>query len=906
MGKLIIENIIIEKSDKDIKTGINYNFSEGLNLICGNNEAGKSSLMKFIKEGFFRVKGIDTGKIYFSIIDDENHSKYRTDIKDHRSQDQRCKLYDENNSEINYGFIEKTIHQRYFEQGFTINLDDLMNIQNKDTSTLIDIIKDPSGEKLSDYIEKVKAGTKKILGDNGRLTKETNSILDKISLIDSQIKELSNKEALYNDAVQSIKAANEELDEIFKYEEYLNLCIKVEELKKQLNTTQEEYNSLYLNFNEKFFKDRETYLSILHNTGKYESNLSILAKDELKAETLRQKISLNMNRLNSDFALSMSETDVLNFVLDYSKIKQIKDYLSEKETLDKELIALSANKENIEELLLKLKHDILPLKDKLIPKDEFEKLKELYNFIDENLKHYNFILSKITNTEKSTKINASGINANKNLLILFAVLFVMTVLSAVISFYQKVPMAGIFAIMMAVISASGFATLKIASYKDRKDDEINKDEEEKNNILISLKEKIKDYYFEIDNVESSYLPVKIDSLKQEIWTKIQNNTNMEDILTKSQSEFEYNSEKSEKINEKLNQIKIKIDEIKTQIINLIQSEENSFKIDEKIYLEVIDIIKVLKEDIKEKNIICKEIEELSNENNSILNVFNSFILNNEINISLSEKYEDNIGKIKAENEKNSGIKTQLDILLAEIHNLQDKINKIDEEKQKFNIHNSEYYNTNIEIQMDELQNNKKEILNKKKEAEFKKRELESFEGLNNLKIQKNIYLDEYRKKIEELIKNKVIISLIEKAKNSFNETQPDLKNAQKYLSIMTDGKYSKINLDLMEIQNDEGTITKKWQDLSRGTKEQLYLALRLGYASNYSKDKITLKPNGKVDLPLIIDDAFVNFDFTRTKNAIKSLKEFSKTNQILFFSCHTELMKKHFESIGEDFNIINL
>lgn len=906
MGKLIIENIIIEKSDKDIKTGINYNFSEGLNLICGNNEAGKSSLMKFIKEGFFRVKGIDTGKIYFSIIDDENHSKYRTDIKDHRSQDQRCKLYDENNSEINYGFIEKTIHQRYFEQGFTINLDDLMNIQNKDTSTLIDIIKDPSGEKLSDYIEKVKAGTKKILGDNGRLTKETNSILDKISLIDSKIKELSNKEALYNDAVQSIKAANEELDEIFKYEEYLNLCIKVEELKKQLNTTQEEYNSLYLNFNEKFFKDRETYLSILHNTGKYESNLSILAKDELKAETLRQKISLNMNRLNSDFALSMSETDVLNFVLDYSKIKQIKDYLSEKETLDKELIALSANKENIEELLLKLKHDILPLKDKLIPKDEFEKLKELYNFIDENLKHYNFILSKITNTEKNTKINASGINANKNLLILFAVLFVMTVLSAVISFYQKVPMAGIFAIMMAVISASGFATLKIASYKDRKDDEINKDEEEKNNILISLKEKIKDYYFEIDNVESSYLPVKIDSLKQEIWTKIQNNTNMEDILTKSQSEFEYNCEKSEKINEKLNQIKIKIDEIKTQIINLIQSEENSFKIDEKIYLEVIDIIKVLKEDIKEKNIICKEIEELSNENNSILNVFNSFILNNEINISLSEKYEDNIGKIKAENEKNSGIKTQLDILLAEIHNLQDKINKIDEEKQKFNIHNSEYYNTNIEIQMDELQNNKKEILNKKKEAEFKKRELESFEGLNNLKIQKNIYLDEYRKKIEELIKNKVIISLIEKAKNSFNETQPDLKNAQKYLSIMTDGKYSKINLDLMEIQNDEGTITKKWQDLSRGTKEQLYLALRLGYASNYSKDKITLKPNGKVDLPLIIDDAFVNFDFTRTKNAIKCLKEFSKTNQILFFSCHTELMKKHFESIGEDFNIINL
>lgn len=906
MGKLIIENIIIEKSDKDIKTGINYNFSEGLNLICGDNEAGKSSLMKFIKEGFFRVKGIDTGKIYFSIIDNENHSKYRTDIKDHRSQDQRCKLYDENNSEINYGFIEKTINQRYFEQGFTINLDDLMNIQNKDTSTLIDIIKDPSGEKLSDYIEKVKTGTKKILGDNGRLTKETNSILDKISLIDFKIKELSNKESLYNDAVQSIKAANEELDEIFKYEEYLNLSIKAEELKKQLNTTQEEYNSLYLNFNEKFFKDRETYLSILHNAGKYESNLSILAKQKEKLDVLMSKINLNMNCLNSNFAININESDVVIFALDYSKIKQIKDLISSKAALDNELIVLNANKENLEENILKLKHYINPLKDKILKKEEFEKLNGLYKFIDEKLKQYNFLLSKINNAEKNTKINASGINANRNLLILFSVLFIMTVLSAVISFYQKVPIAGIFAVMMAVISASGFATLKIASYKDRQDDEINKDEEEKNNLLNLLKEKIKDYYNEIDNVESSYLPLKIDSIKQEIGTKIQSHVNMEEIIVKSQSEFEYNSEKSEKLEEKLNQLKIKIDEIENQIKNLIQSEENNFKIDEKIYPEVIDIIKVLKEDIKEKNIICKEIEELSNENNKILNVFNSFILNNEINISLSEKYEDNIGKIKAENEKNSGIKNQLDILLSEIQSLQEKLNKLDEEKKQFNIPDTYKYNTDVAPILEELLDNKKEILNKKKEAEFKKRELESFEGLNDLKIQKNIYIDEYRKKIEELIKNKMVIALIEKAKNSFNETQPDLKNAQKYLSILTDGKYSKINLDMMEIQNEEGTITKKWQDLSRGTKEQLYLALRLGYASNYSRDKITLKPNGKVDLPLIIDDAFVNFDFTRTRNAIKCLEEFSKTNQVLFFSCHTDLMKKHFESLGSEFNIINL
>ena len=321
-------------------------------------------------------------------------------------------------------------------------------------------------------------------------------------------------------------------------------------------------------------------------------------------------------------------------------------------------------------------------------------------------------------------------------------------------------------------------------------------------------------------------------------------------------------------------------------------------------MNVVDIIKELKEDIKEKNIIKQEIEELSKENETILKIFNSFILSNEINISVSEKYEDNIGKIKAINEKNLGIKTQLDVLNSEIQNIQNKLDSIENEKNSFV--GIEYSSTAIELQLEELLQYKKEVLNRKKEAEFQKRELESFEGLNDLKIQKNILIDEYRKKIAELIKNKLIISVIETAKSNFDKTQPDLKNAQKYLSILTDGKYSKINLDMKEIQNESCSVTKKWEELSRGTKEQLYLALRLGYASNYSKDKVTLESNGRVDLPIIIDDAFVNFDFLRTKNALKCLAEFSKTNQVLFFSCHTDLMKKHFESLETNFNIINL
>ena len=153
----------------------------------------------------------------------------------------------------------------------------------------------------------------------------------------------------------------------------------------------------------------------------------------------------------------------------------------------------------------------------------------------------------------------------------------------------------------------------------------------------------------------------------------------------------------------------------------------------------------------------------------------------------------------------------------------------------------------------------------------------------------------------------MVLELTSIAKSEFDKTQPDLINAQKYLAILTDGKYTKINLELQELENEDGTKIKKWEHLSRGTKEQLYLALRLGYASNYSKDKTTLEPNGKSDLPLIIDDAFVNFDTKRTKNALKCLLEFSKTNQVLFFTCHTEMITKMMKELeGENINIIQL
>ncbi|MCD7780229.1 MAG: AAA family ATPase, partial [Candidatus Gastranaerophilales bacterium] len=407
MSKLVFKNIIIEKSAKDIKTGVNYEFSEGFNLICGNNEAGKSSLMNFIKQGFFREKGVDTGKIYFYLADEENNLKsYRADIKDARLTEPRLKLFDENNNSVSYKFIEKNINQKYFEQGFFIRLDDLMNIQNKDTSVLVDIIKDPSGEKLTSYIEEKKAEAKKILGENNRLTKEITLICDKISNLNIKINELSNKEAQYNNAVNSIKSLSSEIETLCRQEEYVNILSEHKKLQQQLETLNNEYERLKLNFNEKLFNNKETYLNIIHNAGRYEADLKSVEKHKNKSELLISEITADINRLNSEFTLNIEENTLNDFIPDFSQIKKIKDYISQKNSLEKELIALNSNKENLEENLLKLKHELIALSVKTNQTDNINELKELYSFLDDVLKQYNFLISKINNVENNLKANS--------------------------------------------------------------------------------------------------------------------------------------------------------------------------------------------------------------------------------------------------------------------------------------------------------------------------------------------------------------------------------------------------------------------------------------------------------------------------------------------------------------------
>ncbi|WP_054950448.1 AAA family ATPase [Numidum massiliense] len=123
---------------------------------------------------------------------------------------------------------------------------------------------------------------------------------------------------------------------------------------------------------------------------------------------------------------------------------------------------------------------------------------------------------------------------------------------------------------------------------------------------------------------------------------------------------------------------------------------------------------------------------------------------------------------------------------------------------------------------------------------------------------------------------------IEQAINVYErEKQPEvLKYASHYFHTLTEGRYVKVlapfGKKTIEVETYDGQ-RREPAFLSRGTVEQLYLAIRFALVEAYREQAC---------LPMVLDDIFVNFDPPRTRAAIRTLADLAEKRQILFFTCH--------------------
>jgi uncharacterized protein YhaN len=129
------------------------------------------------------------------------------------------------------------------------------------------------------------------------------------------------------------------------------------------------------------------------------------------------------------------------------------------------------------------------------------------------------------------------------------------------------------------------------------------------------------------------------------------------------------------------------------------------------------------------------------------------------------------------------------------------------------------------------------------------------------------------------------VRLLDRARERFErERQPEVvKTAGSVFSAMTGGRYVGVRVPLdnsgITVVTAEGGIRSS-AELSRGTAEQLYLALRVGLIGS-------LGATGAA-LPVLMDDVVVNFDPERRAGAVAAVRELATRRQVLFFTCHPE------------------
>lgn len=120
------------------------------------------------------------------------------------------------------------------------------------------------------------------------------------------------------------------------------------------------------------------------------------------------------------------------------------------------------------------------------------------------------------------------------------------------------------------------------------------------------------------------------------------------------------------------------------------------------------------------------------------------------------------------------------------------------------------------------------------------------------------------------------------------EHQPAVKaSVGRLLEQMTLGRYVAIDRKLDEhgtlLVVDEFGERKEPRQLSTGTREQLYLAIRLAYIQHYCQ--------GAEPLPIVMDDVLVNFDPERAKQTMQVLAEIANDIQIIFLTCHQHMVE---------------
>jgi uncharacterized protein YhaN len=167
--------------------------------------------------------------------------------------------------------------------------------------------------------------------------------------------------------------------------------------------------------------------------------------------------------------------------------------------------------------------------------------------------------------------------------------------------------------------------------------------------------------------------------------------------------------------------------------------------------------------------------------------------------------------------------------------------------------------------------------------------LASAEESSALRIQKEMLIERIRKHARDWSRLALAQTLLQRTRRKYEqERQPGvIRHTEEFFKTITGGRYQRVQVPLDGPPENRtirviglNDVAKGPMELSRGTREQLYLALRFGLIREFGQNA--------EHLPVVVDEVLVNFDPARAPRAAEAFARLSETNQVLAFTCHPQ------------------
>lgn len=862
------------------------NLNSGINIIYGENEAGKSTIQAFIKiwlYGMSNYKGKDYKQNerlkYMPITGETISGELCVEFRNHEYIIRRTfgKSKKEDTSYIidaisgeEISHISKEEPGKYF---FNINRATFVNtlfigqlgveVRKDKEEEIIDKISNSIGMeegqvsadvailKLNKYKKTIsnirKNGTLDLLNE-----KYSNLLSERYEAYNLSNHNLENEELLINlnDEKNNLNNEINNLDIYKKFLKKTKLQKEYQEIteyfkKKQELKNKEKYINKLLTYN----NEEINYGFINELREEYALYLSILDTSKEEKDRIRikeEKINLLKSPLDKYDYVEQLPKNILNIL---EKLKIRREVLKEKVDINKSI-------ENEIEFLNLKQQEAKDIIGNSISISKFrEEIGTLLNTYEEKLKELKYLVEDNTELRKNN--------------IFYLSLLVISIMSIIFAILLK---NKILSIIMLIIFFGTISILLINIYVNKSFKNHNKKVEVIKRNINQIENDL-NYYckeLQINDYKELFKKLKIYDDYRKLEVKI-NEKIKDKLLQKKLLDLDKAINEYEIINKDINRYLTisRVDNLE-KLINDVNKYEESYKgldileiemKNLKIGLErIIEQLEIREQKIKAKlkiigfeNIDLLEVEDILNELEEKLK------LREEINKSLASVEETYSVLTKGKN---------IDLIkkeLADVININFKYSYENEEEIDSVIKQKNLRLLNVEKKIKDVENEIKNRFNGKRTIPDIEEEIKFIEG----KIIKN------EKQFEA---TKIALNVLEESyqeiRKSFGPTLN--KNVIDSFSKFTDGKYN----DVMVADNYEMKVRNKnnifqAETLSNGANDQLNLSLRLAFIEMIFKSK---------EISIYLDDAFVQYDDKRTERTIKHLVS-ENFKQCIIFTC---------------------